>query len=285
MGQTGQERLDGLTGHAADRASPSPGDVPLELEQVEIDLGHTPAVRVRGQTVMARAAIVSLTVDRPAELTLLVPSAGWVRGEAVVREELEPGPVGLQGLAARFAETLNRVRAADPAVMNDLFHVRRECNQSVGDDPFVMVRGYSDGSRRPTLGFLGLLNGMLLEAGSPDLITVVQEDDPRNDNVLGFEARPRTAFGYPPVGRVNPPTAETDEHRPHGDGAGRDAPDHDDDYGPCAGRPGESHGPAGQPAGAVPEPPAGGAHGGDGGLGGVGAGADLAPAAAGPAGQ
>jgi hypothetical protein len=93
--------------------------------------------------------------------------------------------------AQKAAETLNRCLKNDPAVISTLFQLRRTCSKAIADDPYVIVGAIGEGEQqRFILGLLGLLNGMLVEAGSPDVVGI-KIDDEHNQNILGFIVHPK----------------------------------------------------------------------------------------------
>lgn len=81
--------------------------------------------------------------------------------------------------AQSIADTLNRAMSLDPACINSLFEIRRICNKSLADHPTIQVGTGKEGDA--FLRFVGLLNGMLLDSGSTDVVTEMYEDgDSRN---------------------------------------------------------------------------------------------------------
>lgn len=82
-------------------------------------------------------------------------------------------------LANLLIERLNEIAKHDPVAMGKLIDARVECNEALADHPSVQVHVH-DGP--PTVGFLGMLNGIIGVVGHGSrqhhgLVTAVCEDD------------------------------------------------------------------------------------------------------------
>lgn len=85
---------------------------------------------------------------------------------------------------------LNSAYQSDPAAISSLFGVRRICNKELSEHPYVQVFGKTaDGPFWVSL--IGLINGMLQQEGSADVVAVIYDDDTQQ-NVLGFKVIPFT---------------------------------------------------------------------------------------------
>lgn len=88
---------------------------------------------------------------------------------------------------------LNRAFAADPAAIHALICNWVSCNQALADDSTVIVEGNRVVPDVLTVGALGLVNGVLAEAGLP-MVAPKFSDEPDADGrraLLGFcECRP-----------------------------------------------------------------------------------------------
>jgi hypothetical protein len=83
--------------------------------------------------------------------------------------------------ARTASDLLNSAYQCDPAAINNLAVVRRQCSQALSDHPYVVANKDKDG--KFWVSFLGLLNGMLLSTGSPELVASTNDDQ---GNVVGF---------------------------------------------------------------------------------------------------
>lgn len=72
--------------------------------------------------------------------------------------------------AKQCAEFLNQAMDLDPDCLESFFKVRIPCNTAIAEHPTIQVGDVG-------LRFIGLLNGMLLSSGSPDVVVEVREDD------------------------------------------------------------------------------------------------------------
>lgn len=102
--------------------------------------------------------------------------------------------------AFQMAELLNEVRLLDPAVIETLFTIRRQCNKQLADHPTVICSTV-EGESTYWIGFLGLLNGMLARIGADPLLLVRIVDDQTNA-ILGFDVRPQSDFRPEPLPQV-----------------------------------------------------------------------------------
>ena len=55
---------------------------------------------------------------------------------------------------------LNEALEADPVAVNELFRCRVYCNSALAEHSSIQVRAYAEERERPTVGFLGMLNGI-----------------------------------------------------------------------------------------------------------------------------
>lgn len=94
--------------------------------------------------------------------------------------------------AQDMAKTLNDALAVDPACISTMFNIRRTCNQQLTDHPHIQVLGET--GKPGVIRFIGLLNGMLLDSGSTDVL-VMTIDDAAQGNVIGFSVVPATSVG------------------------------------------------------------------------------------------
>lgn len=79
---------------------------------------------------------------------------------------------------------LNDMLKKDPECVKKLFDVHVECNKDIMDHPTVQVRFYP-GDEKPSVGFIGILNGMFCEDG--DMYgSLCMEYDPDEDKILSF---------------------------------------------------------------------------------------------------
>lgn len=90
---------------------------------------------------------------------------------------------------------LNRAWAADQAAIHALVCNHVPCNQALADDPTIVVDPNHFMPGRATLGAIGLLNGVLAEAGMP-LVALKWSDERDAEGratLLGFcEYQPPT---------------------------------------------------------------------------------------------
>jgi len=63
-------------------------------------------------------------------------------------------------LAELIIGRLNKILKSDPEAIDELINTRVLCNNNLADHPMVQVREYP-GDIGPTIGFLGLLNGLI----------------------------------------------------------------------------------------------------------------------------
>ncbi len=91
--------------------------------------------------------------------------------------------------ANKALEVMNRAFSLSPAAINSLVSNRVPCDGLLTTDKSVIC-GISDISGKiefPTVGLLGILNGILLECGSKEVIAAIYDMAPGNRNVLkGF---------------------------------------------------------------------------------------------------
>ncbi len=65
--------------------------------------------------------------------------------------------------AEHAVKILNDALEADPAAINELFRHRASCNEALAEHSSIQVRAYAkerEHAAPPTVGFLGLLNGI-----------------------------------------------------------------------------------------------------------------------------
>lgn len=95
-------------------------------------------------------------------------------------------------------EVLNRALAADPAAISCLLLNRVPCNNSLADDPHVIVSGLYPGNAGPAVvSAMGLLNGILTALGHPVVAMKFEQVD-NHQRICGFcvykePAEPATA--------------------------------------------------------------------------------------------
>lgn len=90
--------------------------------------------------------------------------------------------------AQSIALLLSSAYQADPAAISSIFGVRRICNKELSEHPYVQVFGKTaDGPF--WVSFIGIINGMLQQEGSTDVVAVIYDDDTQQ-NVLGFQVIP-----------------------------------------------------------------------------------------------
>lgn len=116
-------------------------------------------------------------------------AAGWPAERAITEppfQDVYAMPPAKESLAVCV---LNRAWGADPAAIHALICHRVLCNQSLADDPTVVVDESDCGSGAFTLGTIGLLNGILEEMGLPKVAhrwaDDVNDGSPRK--LLGFQ--------------------------------------------------------------------------------------------------
>jgi hypothetical protein len=68
-------------------------------------------------------------------------------------------------IANRIVTVMNRALAADPRAIQELIGHRVACNHELARDPSIQV--LSLGGERPTVGILGLLNGLTGQIEEP----------------------------------------------------------------------------------------------------------------------
>jgi hypothetical protein len=88
--------------------------------------------------------------------------------------------------AEQMSTFLNGMNKLDPQCVADLFLKRANCNQAIADHPLIQVRAETPMSQ-PTVGLLGILNAMLLEQGSKDVVAMMVDGDVTK--VIGFGVR------------------------------------------------------------------------------------------------
>ena len=83
---------------------------------------------------------------------------------------------------------LNRAFAADPDAVHAMVCNRVPCNNALADDPTVVVSAGLVAGSGPTVGMMGLLNGLLGEIGIPLVVTKFDEepDADGRHKMLGF---------------------------------------------------------------------------------------------------
>jgi hypothetical protein len=86
-------------------------------------------------------------------------------------------------------DLLNEMLRLDPAAATALLNARVPCNQDVANHPTIQVRGY--GSGNPSVGLLGVLNGMFgTDDGGAGPIGAVYDDEKQQQAYLQrFEVR------------------------------------------------------------------------------------------------
>ncbi len=99
--------------------------------------------------------------------------------------------------AQTIVELLEDALKTDPAVISTLFGIRRSCNQSLADHPYIQVAESPTNKGTYYVGFVGLINGMLGSVGSEELVAIVY-DDKDNQNVIGFKVV-RVCDLFPPA--------------------------------------------------------------------------------------
>jgi hypothetical protein len=84
---------------------------------------------------------------------------------------------------AKFiADMLNRAFKADPNAIHTLFCNRVPINFELTNDPYIIVDPSYVIDDQFCLSILGVINGMLYEAGSTELVHMIFE----NNKLLGF---------------------------------------------------------------------------------------------------
>lgn len=102
-------------------------------------------------------------------------------GEPIPELRLQFKMVDRGVTSAQAAAFFEEVRKLDPAVIDTMFNIRRQCNQAVLDHPTIpVVTGASN-----WVTFLGLLNGMLVAAGQRDRVCKIV-DDRDQQNIMQF---------------------------------------------------------------------------------------------------
>lgn len=81
---------------------------------------------------------------------------------------------------------LNEWLAKDAVAVGNLFRCYSRCDASLANDPHVQCRDAGAGVCE--VGFLGLLNGLLLSVGSQEIIVGVYDDESRH-NLLYFATK------------------------------------------------------------------------------------------------
>lgn len=97
--------------------------------------------------------------------------------------------------AQHFADTLNGMMEVDPTATHAPIINRIPCNKALADHPYVIVDqlGHPD---RTVVGIVGVINGILTEAGSTEVLAY-QFDDAEDGNgttrnaLKGFRVVPR----------------------------------------------------------------------------------------------
>lgn len=84
--------------------------------------------------------------------------------------------------AKEVAEFLEELRTLDSNAISALFNNYVPCSQDTVNHDHVIVDGSDE---KPTLGVLGLINGLLTKCGSKEVIYVIK-DESSSDKVLGF---------------------------------------------------------------------------------------------------
>lgn len=94
-----------------------------------------------------------------------------------------------------FLKVLQRAFEADPSAMHCLAFNRVPCNAALADDPTVVVE--SDRvlpDLHPQVGLMGILNGILDEAGSDQFLEAKFDKAASPIRLLGFELRNKEDF-------------------------------------------------------------------------------------------
>lgn len=94
-------------------------------------------------------------------------------------------------------DTMTRAFQNDPNAIHSLICNQVPCNQKMADDKTIVVEDYSqtlmeDNTFR--VGLLGIINGILEDAGSDELLTYVWQELPKTNPLrrvlIGFGLRP-----------------------------------------------------------------------------------------------
>ena len=93
-------------------------------------------------------------------------------------------------LADTAASMLETSRTIDPACINTLFNLRRPCSEAIANHPSIIV-GSSKDETGWSLGFLGLLNGILAETGNQKRVAMKVDEQ---GNVVGFLSAHKSEF-------------------------------------------------------------------------------------------
>lgn len=91
--------------------------------------------------------------------------------------------------AETMAATLNEALRVDPACISDLNAIKRTCGKALADHPTIQVEMVPGRDDMAWIRFIDLLNGMLLDAGSKDVLVAVQ-DDASNQNLMRYDVKP-----------------------------------------------------------------------------------------------
>lgn len=86
--------------------------------------------------------------------------------------------------ACKAADLLNEMLALDHSATQGLLTKLVPCNQALADHPTVQVRSICNNK---TVGFLGVLNGMLLCSQSADVVVAVWDEC---DDLVRFDTKP-----------------------------------------------------------------------------------------------
>jgi hypothetical protein len=96
--------------------------------------------------------------------------------------------------AAKAAEVLNEALACDANAINELFWTKVRCNQALTDHPTIIVHTrvvalscFGPHITGTVVGPLGLLNGLLVSAGSDEVVAAEIDGDSRQ--IVKFSVR------------------------------------------------------------------------------------------------
>lgn len=85
-------------------------------------------------------------------------------------------------------DLLNEMLILDYDCVKKLVNVKVECNENIANHPSIMVRKYHIDDYFPTVGFVGVLNGLFYESGKEGAICYEVDE---NGKILKF----RTTIG------------------------------------------------------------------------------------------
>lgn len=95
-----------------------------------------------------------------------------------------------------FLETMTRAFQNDPNAIHSLMCNQVPCNQKMADDKTIVVEDYSKALMEDNafrIGLLGIINGILEDAGSDELLTSLWQElpgtNPLRRVLIGFGLR------------------------------------------------------------------------------------------------